>query len=77
MPSVRETVLGQDEEVVLKALRTNTAFLQREVATQVSLKYVPNSNFAPMRASTKAQDRHIVAQAARRGQDIGKDDADE
>src|SRR3546814_10719141 len=28
-------LLGKDEEAVLKALRTNTAYLQREVATRV------------------------------------------
>ena len=38
-------LLGQDEEVVLKALRTNTAFLQREVATRVRLKYAAKLKF--------------------------------
>ena len=32
-------LLGQDEAVVIKALRTNTAYLQREVATGVRMKY--------------------------------------
>ena len=38
-------LLGQDEEVVLKALRTNTAFLQREVASRVQLKYAAKLKF--------------------------------
>jgi len=38
-------LLGQDEEVVLKALRQNTAFLQREVARRVSLKYAAKLKF--------------------------------
>ena len=38
-------LLGQDEEVVLKALRTNTAFLQREVARRVTLKYAAKLKF--------------------------------
>src|SRR6476620_6061368 len=38
-------LLGQDEEVVLKALRTNTAFLQREVASRVRLKYAAKLKF--------------------------------
>ena len=38
-------LLGQDEEVVLKALRTNTAFFQREVANRVSLKYAAKLKF--------------------------------
>ncbi|HET9355006.1 MAG TPA: 30S ribosome-binding factor RbfA [Sphingomicrobium sp.] len=38
-------LLGQDEEVVLKALRTNTAFLQREVAARVRTKYAAKLRF--------------------------------
>jgi ribosome-binding factor A len=38
-------LLGQDEEVVLKALRTNTAFLQREVARRVNTKYAAKLKF--------------------------------
>ena len=38
-------LLGQDEEAVLKALRTNTAFLQREVARRVNLKYASRIKF--------------------------------
>ena len=36
---------GKDEEVVLKALRTNTAYLQREVATRVKMKYAAKLKF--------------------------------
>jgi ribosome-binding factor A len=38
-------LLGQDEEAVLKALRTNTAFLQREVANRVRMKYAAKLKF--------------------------------
>ncbi len=38
-------LLGKDEEVVLKALRTNTAYFQREVAARVKLKYAPKIKF--------------------------------
>ena len=38
-------LLGQDEEVVLKALRQNTAFLQREVANRVRTKYAAKLKF--------------------------------
>ena len=38
-------LLGQDEAVVLKALRTNTAYLQREVAQRVSMKYAARLKF--------------------------------
>lgn len=37
--------LGKDEEVVLKALRTNTAYLQSEVAKRVNLKYAAKLKF--------------------------------
>lgn len=38
-------LLGQDEEVVLKALRTNTAYLQSEVARRVNTKYAAKLKF--------------------------------
>jgi ribosome-binding factor A len=42
-----KSLLGADEEEVIKALRTNTAFLQREVATRVRLKYAARLKFLP------------------------------
>jgi ribosome-binding factor A len=38
-------LLGKDEEVVLKALRTNTAYLQRQVAARVKMKYAARLKF--------------------------------
>ena len=38
-------LLGQGEEVVLKALRTNTAFFQSEVARRVNTKYAAKLKF--------------------------------
>lgn len=38
-------LLGADEEAVLKALRTNTAYLQREVASRVRMKYAAKLKF--------------------------------
>lgn len=40
-------LLGEDEAVVLKALRTNTAFFQKEVAQRLGLKFAPRLNFQP------------------------------
>ncbi|MGE4429576.1 MAG: 30S ribosome-binding factor RbfA [Sphingobium sp.] len=40
-----KSLLGQDEEAVLKALRTNTAYLQREVAHRIKLKYAAKLKF--------------------------------
>ena len=38
-------LLGKDEEVVLKALRTNTAYLQREVAARVRMRFAAKLKF--------------------------------
>jgi ribosome-binding factor A len=40
-------LLGSDEEEVLKALRANTAFFQREVARKLKLKYAAKIQFWP------------------------------
>ncbi len=40
-----KSLLGQDEEAVLKALRTNTAYLQREVAKRVQLRFAAKLKF--------------------------------
>ena len=38
-------LLGQDEEVVLKALRTNTAYFQGEVARRVNTRFAAKLKF--------------------------------
>jgi len=38
-------LLGQDEDAVLKALRQNTAYLQREVAQRVRTKFAARLKF--------------------------------
>ena len=38
-------LLGKDEEVVVKALRTNTAWLQKSVAEKMSMKYAAKLKF--------------------------------
>ena len=40
-----KSLLGADEDAVLKALRTNTAYLQREVAKRVNLKFAAKLKF--------------------------------
>ncbi len=40
-----KSLLGADEDEVLKALRTNTAWFQREVAGRLKLKYAPKLKF--------------------------------
>ncbi len=40
-----KSLLGENEDAVLKALRTNTAYLQRAVAGRVQLKYAAKLKF--------------------------------
>ncbi|MCB2087263.1 MAG: 30S ribosome-binding factor RbfA [Sphingomonadaceae bacterium] len=40
-------LLGAEEDAVVKALRQNTAFLQREVASRLGLKFAPKLKFKP------------------------------
>lgn len=40
-----KSLLGKNEDAVLKALRTNTAYLQREVASRVKMKYAARLKF--------------------------------
>ena len=46
-------LLGANEEKVLKALRTNTAFFQKEVASRVSMKYAAKLKFLMWHKSLK------------------------
>lgn len=38
-------LLGANEDAVLKALRTNTAFFQKELASRISMKYAAKIKF--------------------------------
>lgn len=38
-------LLGKDEDTIVKALRQNTAFLQKEVAKRLGLKFAPKLQF--------------------------------
>jgi len=42
-----KSLLGTDEADVIKALRTNTAFFQKEVASRLKLKYAAKIKFLP------------------------------
>ncbi len=52
-------LLGRDEEAVIKALRTNTAYLQREVAHRIRMKYAAKLKFLPDESFDEAS--HIEA----------------
>ena len=67
-------LLGQDEEVVLKALRTNTAFFQREVATRVSLKYAAKLKFRADESFDEGGKIDTLLRGAHVAQDLGAED---
>jgi ribosome-binding factor A len=48
-------LLGEDEAIVLKALRSNTAFFQREVAKRLGLKFAPKLQFKPDESFDEAE----------------------
>jgi ribosome-binding factor A len=66
-------LLGQDAEAVLKALRTNTAYLQGQVARRVNLKYAARLKF--LVDESFAEGSHIDALLRR--DDVARDLAPE
>ena len=67
-------LLGQNEEAVLKALRTNTAFLQREVASRVQMKYAAKLKFLSDESFDEATHVEKLLKQPKVAQDIVGDD---
>ncbi|WAC22404.1 30S ribosome-binding factor RbfA [Blastomonas sp. SL216] len=68
-------LLGKDEDVVLKALRTNTAFFQKEVASRVRTKYAAKLKFLADDSFDTGSHIDKLLSAPKVAQDLGKDDA--
>ncbi|MGQ3178198.1 MAG: ribosome-binding factor A, partial [Blastomonas fulva] len=68
-------LLGKDEEVVLKALRTNTAFFQKEVASRIRTKYAAKLKFLADDSFDTGSHIDKLLNAPKVAQDLGKDDA--
>ena len=66
-------LLGQDEEVVLKALRTNTAFFQGEVARRVNTKYAAKLKFLADDSFDEGTRIDTLLRAPKVAQDLGDD----
>jgi ribosome-binding factor A len=66
-------LLGKDEEAVLKALRTNTAYLQREVATRVKMKYAAKLKFLADESFDEGSHIDQLLRAPKVAQDLGED----
>jgi ribosome-binding factor A len=66
-------LLGQDEEVVLKALRTHTAFFQREVANRVRVKYAAKIKFVSDQSFDEGGKIDAILRSPRVAQDLGEE----
>lgn len=67
-------LLGSDEAMVIKALRTNTAFFQREVAGRLKLRFAAKIKFLPDESFDEAEriDRLLADPLVAR--DLGEDE---
>lgn len=63
-------LLGANEEAVLKALRTNTAFFQKEVASRVQMKYAAKLKFLPDDSFDEASHIEKLLAAPKVAQDL-------
>jgi ribosome-binding factor A len=67
-------LLGEDEEAVLKALRSNTAFFQREVAKRLGLKFAAKIQFRPDESFDEAERIERLLNDPKVARDLGRDD---
>ncbi|RYD29503.1 MAG: 30S ribosome-binding factor RbfA [Sphingomonadales bacterium] len=66
-------LLGKDEDKVLKALRTNTAYLQREVAARVKMKYAAKLKFLVDESFDEGTHIDQLLRDPKVAQDLGED----
>ena len=67
-------LLGADEATVLKALRTNTAFFQGEVARAVNLKYAARLKFLPDESFDEGEHIDALLRSPAIARDLGEHD---
>lgn len=67
-------LLGADEDIVLKALRTHTAFFQKEVAGKLKLKYAARIKFLPDDSFDEAHRIDALLSDPRVTRDLARDD---
>ncbi len=68
-------LLGEDEEQVLKALRTHTAYFQREVAQRLKLKFAAKVKFVADESFDVAGRIEQLLSDPRVARDLGPDEA--
>ncbi|MCB2077552.1 MAG: 30S ribosome-binding factor RbfA [Novosphingobium sp.] len=69
-------LLGADEDEVIKALRQNTAFLQREVAKRLGLKFAAKLQFRADESFDEASRIDKLLSDPRVARDLGEKDDD-
>jgi ribosome-binding factor A len=67
-------LLGENEDAVIKALRTNTAYLQREVAARVQQKYAAKLKFLADESFDEGTHIDQLLRAPKVAQDLGGGD---
>jgi ribosome-binding factor A len=70
-------LLGTNEAAVIKALRTNTAYLQREVAARVQQKYAAKLKFLADDSFDEGGHIDKLLKAPQVAQDLGEDADDQ
>lgn len=69
-----KSLLGVDEEAVIKALRTNTAFFQREVAQRLKLRFAAKLKFLADESFDVAGHIDKLLSDPRVARDLGQDE---
>ncbi|WP_404335441.1 30S ribosome-binding factor RbfA [Sphingomonas sp. MMS12-HWE2-04] len=69
-------LLGKDEDAVIKALRTNTAYLQREVAARVKMKYAARLKFLADESFDEGSHIDKLLRSPEVARDLGDSDED-
>jgi ribosome-binding factor A len=70
-------LLGKDEEKVLKALRTHTAYLQREVAARVKTRFAAKLRFRSDDSFDEGSKIDALLRAPKVAQDLVPEESDE
>ena len=69
-------LLGSDEAVVLKALRTNTAYFQKEVAGKLKLRFAAKLKFLPDESFDEAARIESLLRHPKVARDLGDEAPD-
>lgn len=69
-------LLGNDEEAVIKALRTNTAYLQSEVARRVNTKYAAKLKFLVDESFDEGSHIDTLLRNPAVARDLGREESD-